>query len=444
MIDYFSLVPSPTEIVSINMDLPGGDTLTPAHPGLLMLSLRDVNGLDDIEGIIIDLGQGNTLSYSNDGTFESSNPLLTVSEFTFETQGDDITLNISFIASPLFDDMSANEMSITLKIIDSSGENFTDTGLKWKFNADVILVDSSMRTFGNESRSLFYDDYVILGQRLVLEGRVRYVAADLAPAPGSFSVMLEVPLDLPLLVETDTDGRFSGMVDALGSGLYRVNILVNGGMGSANPFPEPIRLQIDDEAPMVVGHEPSIVSTNSTEIQLQFDIQEVDSGLPEGGVQVRCIQIDGLQSFGDVIEGTAVKIISGDVSRYLVNLSSQPVQSENLDCWFDVADLAGNNLTGQGSAKTWPLRLEVIETRPDLSAEKITISDSPVLGQLTTVSIEIYNTGADDATPFNITLQTHISRDDRIVIDEVETVQASILNGDMTVSYTHLTLPTKA
>ena len=40
VIDYFSLVPSPTEIVSINMDLPGGDTLTPAHPGLLMLSLR--------------------------------------------------------------------------------------------------------------------------------------------------------------------------------------------------------------------------------------------------------------------------------------------------------------------------------------------------------------------------------------------------------------------
>jgi len=322
-------------------------------------------------------------------------------------------------------------MSITLKIIDSSGENFTDTGLKWKFNADVILVESSMRTFGDESRTLFYDDYVILGQRMVVEGRVRYVAADLAPAPGSFSVMIEAPLDLPLLVETDTDGRFTGMVDALGSGLYRVNILVNGGMGSANPFPEPIRLQIDDEAPMIVGYEPSIVSTNSTEIQLQFDVQEVDSGLPEGEVQVRCIQINGLQSFGDEIEGLAVKIISSDVSRYLVNLSSQPVQSENLDCWFDVADLAGNNLTGEGSAKTWPLRLEVIETRPDLSAEKITIEGSPVLGRLTTVSIVIYNTGTDDTAPFNITLQTHISRDDRIVIEEVETVQASIVNGNM-------------
>jgi hypothetical protein len=237
-------------------------------------------------------------------------------------------------------------------------------------------------------------------------------------------------------VETDADGKFTGMIDALGSGLYRVNILVNGGMGSANPYPEPIRLQIDDEAPMIVGHEPSIVSTNSTEFQLQFDIQEVDSGLLDGGVQVSCIQIDGLQSFGDVIEGLAVKIISGDVSRYLVNLSSQPVQSENLDCWFDVADLAGNNLTGEGSAKTWPLRLEVIETRPDLSAEKITILESPVIGQLTTVSIVIYNTGTDDTTPFNITLQTHLSRDDRIVIEEVETVQTSILNGGMiTVSF---------
>ena len=66
----------------------------------------------------------------------------------------------------------------------------------------------------------------------------------------------------------------------------------------------------------------------------------------------------------------------------------------------------------------------------------ITISDSPVLGLLTTVSIVIYNTGTDDPTPFNVTLQTHISRDDRIVIDEVETVQVSILNGEMiTVSF---------
>ena len=69
VVDYFSLVPSATEIISVSMDLPGGDTLTPAHPGLLMISLRDVNGLDDIEDIIIDLGLGNTLSYSNAGNF---------------------------------------------------------------------------------------------------------------------------------------------------------------------------------------------------------------------------------------------------------------------------------------------------------------------------------------------------------------------------------------
>ncbi|MCS5526887.1 MAG: hypothetical protein NZ774_03395, partial [Candidatus Poseidoniales archaeon] len=434
LVHYISLVPSPTEVISVNMDLPGGDTLTPAHPGWLNISIRDVNGLDDIEGIIIDLGLGNTLSYDKDGSFESSNPLLEVPEFTFEVQGDEITLNLSFIASPLFDDMSAGEMGITLKVSDSSGEHITDTELYWRFNADVILVESSMRTFGAESRLLVYDDYVTLGQRLVVDGRVRYAAADLAPASGSYSVMLESPLDLPLLVVTDADGRFEGTMDALGSGLYRVVIQVNGGMGSANPSPEPIRLQIDDEAPLIVGHEPTTVSTNSTEILLQFDIQEVDSGLPEQGIQVQCIQTDGLQSFGDMIEGTAAITIPGEVSRYLVYLSSQPIQGENLDCWFDVADMAGNNLTGEGSAKTWPLRFQVIETRPDISAERITMSDySPVLGRMTTVSIEIFNIGTPDSTVFDITLETHTPYEDRIIIKEVETIQTSILNDEMVI-----------
>jgi len=433
LVHYISLVPSPSEVISIEMDLPGGETLTPGHPGWLNISIRDVNGLEDIEGIIIDLGQGNTLLYDKGGSFESSNSLLEASGFTFEVQGDEIHLNLSFTASPLFDDMSSGEMPITLKISDSSGEHVTDTGLVWRFNADVILVESAMRTADNESRLLVYDDYVTLGQRLVVEGRVRYVAADLAPAPGSYSVKLEAPLDLPLLVVTDADGRFEGTMDALGSGLYRVVIQVNGGMGSANPSPEPVRLQIDDEAPSIVGYEPTMVSTNSTEILLQFDIKETDSGLLEQGIQVQCVQINGLQSFGEIIEGTAVITIPGEVSRYLVNLSSQTIQGEYLDCWFDVADKAGNNLTGEGSAKTWPLRINVIETRPDISAERITMSDySPVLGSMTTVSIEIFNIGAHDATPFNITLETHTPHKGRIIIEEVETTQISILNGEMT------------
>jgi len=215
--------------------------------------------------------------------------------------------------------------------------------------------------------------------------------------------------------------------------LYRVVIQVNGGMGTANPSPDPIRLQIDDEAPLIVGHEPTMISTNSTEILLQFDIQEADSGLSEQGIPVQCVQTDGLQSFGELIEGTAVITIPGEVSRYLVNLNSQPIQSENLDCWFDVADMAGNNLTGEGSAKTWPLRFQVIETRPDISAERITMSDySPIIGRMTSVSIEVFNTGAYDDTAFNITFEAHIFHNDRIIIEEVETIQTSILNGEMT------------
>ena len=248
--------------------------------------------------------------------------------------------------------------------------------------------------------------------------------------------MLESPLDLPLSVVADADGRFEGTMDALGRGLYRVVIEVNGGTGYVNPSPEPIRLQIDGEAPSIVGHEPTTISTNSTEIQLQFDIQETDSGLPEQGIPVHCVQTNGLQSFGDMIEGTAAIIIPGEVSRYLVNLSSQPIQGENLDCWFDVADMAGNNLTGEGSAKTWPLRFQVIETRPDISAERITMSDySPIIGRMTSVSIEVFNTGAYDATAFNITLEAHIFHNDRIIIEEVETIQTSILDGETTIVF---------
>jgi len=54
------------------------------------------------------------------------------------------------------------------------------------------------------------------------------------------------------------------------------------------------------------------------------------------------------------------------------------------------------------------------------------------MGQMTTVSIDIFNTGAHDTTTFDITLDTHIHLDDRIIIKEVETIQASILNGEMT------------
>jgi hypothetical protein len=117
-----------------------------------------------------------------------------------------------------------------------------------------------------------------------------------------------------------------------------------------------------------------------------------------------------------------------------VNLSSQPIQGEYLDCWFDVVDLAGNNLTGEGSANTWPLRLEIVETRPDLSADLIIIADqSPILGQMTTVSIEIFSIGANDASTFNITLETHTPHEGRILIEEVATIQTSILNGESTI-----------
>jgi hypothetical protein len=54
---------------------------------------------------------------------------------------------------------------------------------------------------------------------------------------------------------------------------------------------------------------------------------------------------------------------------------------------------------------------------------------------MTSVSIEVFNTGAHDATAFNITLEAHISHNDRIIIEEVETIQTSILDGETTIVF---------
>ena len=124
--------------------------------------------------------------------------------------------------------------------------------------------------------------------------------------------------------------------------------------------------------------------------------------------------------------------IPGEVSRYHVNLSFPPLQAyDYLDCWLDVTDLARNPLTGVGSAPNWPLSLPVVETRPDLLADDLTLSPNPaVFGQNIIVNVTLYNIGNHTSEPFMVALETLIEHEGRLEGVEVGRQQVLLLEGE--------------
>jgi hypothetical protein len=272
---------------------------------------------------------------------------------------------------------------------------------------------------------------------------VRYSAADLAPPADSYQVFMEVPLDLPLLVQTDEDGHFSGTMDAHGSGLYRVTLEVSGGPGTVYPAPLALRLQVDGQPPAIIGSEPAFIPANSTTLTLQFDLQEVGAGMPAGEIPVSCVIRRGLETVGEQVQGAATLQISGEVSRHLVNLSFPPLLAgDYLDCWLEVGDLAGNQLSGAGSAPNWPLSLPVVEVRPDLLASELTLfPDSPMFGRNTLVNITLVNIGNHSGEPFMVTLETLIQHEGRLTVTEVGRQQVLLLEGETTTTISFVWLP---
>jgi len=114
--------------------------------------------------------------------------------------------------------------------------------MSWYLDADIYLSEFSISLVDDNMTQLVNDSYVTLGARLLISGQVSYVAADLAPPPFSTVVTIQVPLDLPLVVTIDGNGYFSGTMDALGSGLYQVNLEVSVGPGEVTPAPAPLRV----------------------------------------------------------------------------------------------------------------------------------------------------------------------------------------------------------
>jgi len=434
IIHYISLVPSPSILQNATLELPGdGDALVPTYSAWLNLTLYDINGVDDLERVTVNLGQERMLTWNQDGDLYSNYPELLADGFTLFADDELIYLNISFSTTSYFEPIVSFSQSINLQVVDSSGEQSLSTGLEWSFDADIRLDDFSISLADDSNRTLEDDSYVALGSRLLIAGRVRYVAADLAPAPDSYLISLEVPLDLPLQVQADEEGRFNGMMDVLGSGLYRVTLEVDGGPGNVNPAPLPLRLQVDDEAPSLIGSEPSFIETNSTDVIIQFDLQELDAGLSADVIPVTCILREGLETVGEEVHGQASLTIPGEVSRYLVNLTFPPIHADSLDCWFDVSDIAGNRIGGIGSTETWPLRLPVVEVRPDMTATEMTLSSQPpVLGTEVSVSVDIINLGNHSEQPFIVSLATRFFHDDQWHDVEIADETMVLLEGEPT------------
>ena len=440
---YTSLVPSPTTLANATLELPGGDVLVPAHAGWLNVTLQDENWIEDLERIVVDMKWGTELTWVQGVGFSSNNPEVQVESFTLTGVGEEVHLNISFSVTPLFDPGISHGQFI-LRVTDSSGVQELDTGLGWEFNADIMLADYYISLADDPLHiSLEDDSYVALEARLQISGRVRYSAADLAPPADSYLVFMEVPLDLPLLVEADENGHFSGTMDAHGSGLYRVTLEVAGGPGTVNPAPLALRLQVDDQPPSLIGSEPAFIPANSTTLLLQFDLQEIGAGMPAGEIPVSCVIRRGLDTVGEQVQGAAIMQIPGEVSRHQVNLSFPPLQADDfLDCWLDIGDLARNQLSGSGSAPNWPLSLPVVEVRPDLLASELTLfPDPPVFGRNTLVNITLVNIGNHSGEPFMVSLETLIEHEGRLTVTEVGQQQVLLHEQETTTTISFPWLP---
>ncbi|HIO57069.1 MAG TPA: DNRLRE domain-containing protein [Candidatus Poseidoniales archaeon] len=430
---YISLVPEPTTLTSATLEFPAGIVIVPSYEGWFNLTLNDVNGGEDIENIVIDMGQGIEFTWQQGGTITSNNNEVLVEGAFFESNGDVAYLNLSFMVTSLFNPAESHG-EFLIHITDTSGLNSISTFLDWEFNADIMLTDFGIFINDSSNIQLQDDDYLKLEEDLLIVGRVRYTAIDLPPQADSFEIKIEVPLDLPLAVNPALDGTFFGEMNAHGSGIFRVSLEVLGGKGIVAPTTSSLRLQIDDQAPLIVGSKPNFIPANSTNLSLQFDIQEQDSGISQEEILVTCKIMRGFQPVGTEIHGIALIQSAGVISRHIANLTSTPLQEDDsLECWLTLDDLAGNQLTGAGSSQNWPISFPVIELRPDLHSSDITLfPETPIYGKETLVNITIVNLGNYTYQPFFVSLETLIQHDEELQGSEIGLQEIRFLEGETT------------
>ena len=443
LLHYISLVTSPTTLINTTLEMPGGMALVPENTVWLNLTLDDENWLEDLEEIIVDFGQGDELVWSAENASEllTNNPEIIVESFSlsesFGLNGSrqEIFMNISFSVSAFYSP-TFDQGQFILRVTDSSGIAVLACGKSWYLAADIHLAEFSITRADDPLMSpLHNDSYVIQGQRLLFSGRVLYVAADVPPPSLSHVLSLQVPLDSPLVISIDDNGYFSATMDALGSGLYQVNLNVIIGPGQVVPSPSPLRIQVDDQPPTLVGSEPNFIATNSTEFILKVNIQENGAGLSGDDIGVFCQISRGIITTDEQFQANATLLLSGQVSSYLANLTIPPISAEeSLDCWLEFSDLAGNNISGQGSSASWPLSIPAVETRPDLIATDFTISPAmPTLGIATTVNFTVINIGNQTEEIFWVSISTLVDHEGEFLYQEVANTSIRFVHGETSV-----------
>ena len=322
--DYISLVPSPTSFTGATLQYHGAGTLVPSHSTWLNITLNDPNELGDLEEIVVDLGSNTELTWTEANGFSSNDPEVLILEYMITSEGEEIHLNLSFSFTPLFNP-AVTTSEISMELTDSSGHQNLYIGIFWTLDSSIELADFTISLADDPLNTpLSEDDYVALNGRLKVSGHVRYASTDLAPPANSYTIELEVPSDLPLVVTADSEGYFSGEVSAFSNGFYRVNLFLNQAPGIIEDTPSSLRLQVDGDAPTLISFEPSFIPANATDIILQFSLQDIGAGLSNESWPMTCQIMRGFTSIGEPLQSTAVQTIEGQVSSCLLYTSPSP------------------------------------------------------------------------------------------------------------------------
>jgi hypothetical protein len=99
LLHFSSLVPTSTILSNITREFSGGHILVPTYSGWLNFSLYDENGIEDIETITIDLGQGTLLNWNtNSGNMVSNDIEFSNDYFSIDGEDENISVSVSLVA----------------------------------------------------------------------------------------------------------------------------------------------------------------------------------------------------------------------------------------------------------------------------------------------------------------------------------------------------------
>ena len=81
------------------------------------------------------------------------------------------------------------------------------------------------------------------------------------------------------------------------------------------------------------------------------------------------------------------------------------IDGDTIECWMVLKDVAGNPLEGTGSSYAWPIKIDVVEQRPDLISYELDVfPNPPTVGELTLFNITVVNLGEHTDEEFVVSI----------------------------------------